>query len=89
MSEYTASLVLMLFSRAYTTLSFIVVLGRVVVIVFSRHFCPKRQNMNLTIVQINSKLFLKVAKPILSKIVIITIMAIQYKLERVQFLGKL
>ena len=37
-------------------------------------------NMNLTIVKIQSKLFLKVAKTILSKIVIITIKAIQYQI---------
>ena len=36
-------------------------------------------NMNFTIVKMNSKLFLKVAKPILSKIVIKTIIAIQYQ----------
>ena len=37
--------------------------------------------MNLTIVKMNRKPFLKVAKPILSKIVIITIMAIQYQIS--------
>ena len=37
--------------------------------------------MNLTIVTINSKLFLKVSKPMLSKIVIIKIMAIQYQIS--------
>ena len=53
------------------------------VIVFSRHLCPKRQNMNLTIVKINSVLttVFKVAKPILSKIVIIKIMTIQYQIS--------
>ena len=37
--------------------------------------------MNLTIVKINSKLFLKVAEPILSKIVIITIIAKTYQIS--------